>query len=123
MSKTDLVENEVKDAEAKEEVEVVEKKLSTPGIENSTADKRRQFVKQHNVIIVRKTANFKTLVVQTKNLLKNQFESVELHGTAGDGSRDVRRERGRRRLALPLLRVYPHADAVSRGAEVVLACR
>jgi len=78
MSKTDLIQNEVKDAEAKEEVEVVEKKAPFAGTEYP--DKRKPFVKQHNVIIVRKTANFKTLVVQTKNLLKNQFDSVELHG-------------------------------------------
>ena len=78
MSKTDLIENEVKDAEAKEEVGVVEKKAPFAGTEYP--DKRKPFVKQHNVIIVRKTANFKTLVVQTKNLLKNQFDSVELHG-------------------------------------------
>ena len=55
--------------------EVVEKKDATAP--DST---KKQFVKQHNVIIVKKTMNFKSLVIQTKNLLKNQFECIELHG-------------------------------------------
>ena len=35
--------------------------------------------KRHNVMIVRNTIRFKTLVIQAKNLLKNQFNSIELH--------------------------------------------
>ena len=35
--------------------------------------------KRHNVIIVRNTIRFKTLVIQAKNLLKNQFNTIELH--------------------------------------------
>ena len=34
----------------------------------------------HNVIIVRKTTHFKTLVIQAKNLLKTKFNKIELHG-------------------------------------------
>ena len=56
--------------------EVVEKKDATAP-ETTT---KKQFVKQHNVIIVRKTTFFKSLLVQTKNLLRNQFECIELHG-------------------------------------------
>ena len=36
--------------------------------------------RRHNIIVVRKSMLFKTLVIQTKNLLKNQFETIELHG-------------------------------------------
>lgn len=36
--------------------------------------------RRHNVILVRQNVKFKTLVIQTKNLLKNQFDTVELHG-------------------------------------------
>lgn len=32
------------------------------------------------MIIVRRTTFFKTLVIQTKNLLKNRFDTIELHG-------------------------------------------
>ena len=39
-----------------------------------------QSKRRHNVIVVRKSMLFKTLVIQTKNLLKNQFETIELHG-------------------------------------------
>ena len=42
---------------------------------NQGLNKRR-----HNIIVVRKTMLFKTLVIQTKNLLKNQFDTIELHG-------------------------------------------
>lgn len=32
------------------------------------------------MIIVRKTTRFKSLVIQTKTLLKNRFDTIELHG-------------------------------------------
>ena len=61
MSKSDLVEKEVKSA-SKEVADSAEKKEATT-TDTVTTDKKKQFLKQHNVIIVRKTANFKTLVV------------------------------------------------------------
>jgi len=36
--------------------------------------------KRHNVLVVRQGMKFRTLVIQAKNMLKNQFDSVELHG-------------------------------------------
>ena len=36
--------------------------------------------RRHNVVIVRQNVTFKTLVIQTKTLLKNQFDTIELHG-------------------------------------------
>ena len=36
--------------------------------------------RRHNVIIVRGNVKFKTLVIQAKQLLKTQFETIELHG-------------------------------------------
>ena len=47
---------------------------------NGSPSEKAKFVKQHNVIIVRRTTRFKTLVIQTKNLLKNRFDTIELHG-------------------------------------------
>ena len=61
MSQSDLVENEVKNTTT-DVVESAEKKDQAPS-ENVVAEKRKHFIKQHNVIIVRKTANFKTLVI------------------------------------------------------------
>jgi len=36
--------------------------------------------RRHNVLIVRQGMKFRTLVIQAKNMLKNQFETIELHG-------------------------------------------
>ena len=36
--------------------------------------------RRHNVIVVRSGMKFRTLVIQAKNLLKKQFDTVELHG-------------------------------------------
>ena len=35
--------------------------------------------RRHNVVIVRNTMTFKTLVMLAKTMLKNQFDTVELH--------------------------------------------
>ena len=35
--------------------------------------------RRNNIIIVRQSLRFKTLVIKVKNILKNQFDSVELH--------------------------------------------
>ena len=48
--------------------------------EKTETTEKAKYIKQHNVIIVRKTTRFKSLVIQTKNLLKNRFETIELHG-------------------------------------------
>ena len=43
-------------------------------------DQKREYsVRKHNVIIVRKNTSFRTLVMLAKTLLKNQFETIELH--------------------------------------------
>ena len=47
---------------------------SAPEPKPSKVNQRR-----HNVIMVRKSVTFKTLVIQAKNLLKNQFDTIELH--------------------------------------------
>lgn len=65
---------------SKSEVENKETSVPTEVPSKTDTTAKKHFVKQHNVIIVRKTQNFKSLVVQSKNLLKNQFESIELHG-------------------------------------------
>ena len=44
------------------------------------SDEKPRFSQMHNVIIVRKTTRFKTLVIQAKNLLKTKFNKIELHG-------------------------------------------
>ena len=36
--------------------------------------------RRNNVIIVRENTRFKTLVILAKNLLRDQFDSIELHG-------------------------------------------
>ena len=36
--------------------------------------------RRNNVLIVRQNTRFKTLVILAKNLLKTQFDSIELHG-------------------------------------------
>ena len=36
--------------------------------------------RRNNVIIVRENNRFKTLVILSKNMLKSQFNSIELHG-------------------------------------------
>ena len=36
--------------------------------------------RRNNVLIVRQNTRFKTLVILAKNLLKSQFDSIELHG-------------------------------------------
>ena len=35
--------------------------------------------RRNNIIIVRQSLRFKTLVIKVKNILKNQFDTVELH--------------------------------------------
>ena len=68
-----------KPAAAAEESKEVKKSRSSqkkvPNPANQGLNKRR-----HNIIVVRKSMLFKTLVIQTKNLLKNQFDTIELHG-------------------------------------------
>ena len=46
-------------------------------IDNSEKTETKQ--RRHNVIIVRKTTSFKTLVMTAKNILKNHFDTIELH--------------------------------------------
>ena len=36
--------------------------------------------RRNNVVIVRENTRFKTLVILAKNLLRDQFDSIELHG-------------------------------------------
>ena len=36
--------------------------------------------RRNNVVIVRENTRFKTLVIMAKNLLRDQFDSLELHG-------------------------------------------
>jgi len=56
-------------------------KKADDGAAASTAEPKPGKVGQrrHNVIMVRKSVTFKTLVIQAKNLLKNQFDTIELH--------------------------------------------
>jgi len=51
---------------------------------NAAANSLKNFdgevrIRKHNVIIVRKNTTFKTLVIMAKNLLKKQFDTIELH--------------------------------------------
>ena len=48
----------------------------------SQSDKKQAggFPRKHNVIVVRKDQSFKNIVYRAKAILKNQFDSVELHG-------------------------------------------
>ena len=50
-----------------------------PSVKQSKA-KREFREKKHNVVVVRQGMKFRTVVIMAKNLLKNQFDTVELHG-------------------------------------------
>ena len=60
-----------------------EKSYSKAKVEHHQAPKNDLFdssrIRKHNVIIVRKNTAFKTLVIRAKDLLKKQFNTVELH--------------------------------------------
>ena len=46
----------------------------------ASSKKSESAPRRNNVLIVRQNTRFKTLVILTKNLLKTQFDSIELHG-------------------------------------------
>lgn len=52
-------------------------------VEKAEVKQKREYyadkIRKHNVMIVRKNTLFKTLVVTAKNLLKKQFDTIELH--------------------------------------------
>ena len=47
---------------------------------NPNKDKQARPPRNNNVIIVRKGMKFRTLVILTKDLMRSQFDSIELHG-------------------------------------------
>ena len=72
---------------AAEEVKKAPEAADTPTEETKVSDKGKKVDRnkavprpQHNVIIVRRTLPFRPLLAITKNLLKDKFDSVELHG-------------------------------------------
>ena len=70
------------------EIEKVTEEMKIASPEKTTASPTKEEKKKiyeskprrHNVIIVRGNVKFKTLVIQAKQLLKAQFETIELHG-------------------------------------------
>ena len=47
--------------------------------DDAPAKNKQKGPRKNNVIIVRSGTSFKTLIILAKNLLKNQFNSIELH--------------------------------------------
>ena len=52
---------------------------SAPPKKTSKVHKKAE-PRKNNVVIVRENTRFKTLVILAKNLLREQFDSIELHG-------------------------------------------
>ena len=65
-----------KKVEESKDVSKRQEKKSTKAAKDFKEPKERR----NNVIIVRQNIRFKTLVILAKNMLKSQFDSIELHG-------------------------------------------
>ena len=72
---------ETKPDSQKQEIKKEKRQRKTRSAKRVVVDTEKTELKQrrHNVLVVRKTTSFKTLVMTAKNILKNQFDTIELH--------------------------------------------